>query len=714
MSTRAIGEKKLINILATFFFFLLFCFKIEAQKAEDIDSLKRGLEHATQGREKIDFLNELSFQYRDNDSISEGYAMQALKILETTSYEKGKSDAYTRLGTVAKNRGDYKKAEDYLLKALEIRKKSGDKVTIISAHNNLGILYRNQGHFEKALWYYTSGLDYFDESVKEKEKTKTLNGIAVCYFHLGQYENALKYNIQDIELREKLNDPREIAISYLTSGNIYQKIKNYQMAESNYSTSLSGFKELQDTTNIAKAYINLGALFYDQNDFDKAFDFFSKARDFEAYLKKDVKAVLYRNLGTFYEASDKIDSSLMAYAISKQIVDGLSTDANNLSELLSSQTSEGVPRVVDLCFSIGFIHKRKGEYAKAIEYFLKSLDLLDRNKINDRLLKKDIFDNLSESYSKTGDFKQALEYGNLYKGLNDSLSSELLNASNYKANYEKEKRINEKLHLEKMQTKIISYAIIFIVLTLTGVLLAIKAQRRKRQEMAYKIDELLSDQEISANYARLEGQDEERKRIAQDLHDRLGSMLSTVKLYFSALDSKVDLIRLENREQYNKANNLLDEACEEVRRVAQNLESGILKKYGLPAQLKDLAETIQNSSSHIKIELIIHKFDERLEMNVETNIYRIIQEIISNTLKHAKANKLSIQLSRFENIIHVFIEDNGIGFDKDKVRSKGGMGLRSITQRIETLKGTINIDSVLTRGTAIAIDIPYRNQIEIA
>ncbi|MCO6493675.1 MAG: sensor histidine kinase [Phaeodactylibacter sp.] len=247
--------------------------------------------------------------------------------------------------------------------------------------------------------------------------------------------------------------------------------------------------------------------------------------------------------------------------------------------------------------------------------------------------------------------------------------------------------------------------IIALLLFSTGFALMIFRHRQRKAAMDREIDDLLRSQEITATYARLERQDEERRRIAQDLHGGLGSMLSTAKLYFSAIDAKIDLMRLENREQYGKANQLLDEACEEIRRVAYDMQAGARKKFGLKAQLEDLAETISNSKQ-IKVELVTHRLSSRLDTQLEVNIYRIIRELAGNALKHAKASKLTIQLNRFDDIIHILVEDNGVGFKESAAMEKGGLGLSGILDRVDALNGKINIDSVIGRGTSVSIDLP--------
>ena len=183
-------------------------------------------------------------------------------------------------------------------------------------------------------------------------------------------------------------------------------------------------------------------------------------------------------------------------------------------------------------------------------------------------------------------------------------------------------------------------------------------------------------------------------------------MLSMVKLHFKSVEENIQSIKENNLAMYSKANNLLDEACEEVRKIANDLTSGVLNKFGLIPALNSLKESIEGTGQ-LKIEVLVFGFDEnRLEYNIEINLYRIIQELISNILKHAKASEVSIQLLKKEKRLNIVVEDNGIGFDVNQTKNKKGMGLKNIESRVDSLNGEFNIDSGKGSGTTITIDIP--------
>ncbi|MCO6493674.1 MAG: sensor histidine kinase, partial [Phaeodactylibacter sp.] len=646
--------------------------------------------------------NEWAFIKREDEDLSEKYANKALKLSGKNGYEKGEGDACVRLGIIAKNRGQYQLAEEYYLKALDIRQKLPEIGPTVSMYNNLGKLFLTAGEYSKALEYYQFGLSLADETVKNGDDLKILNGIATCYLYLGEYQKALEYNNRDIELREKRGDRQGIANALLTAGTAHRRLNNFSSAEAKYKEGLSIFESLENPTGIAQVYINLGDLYHAKNEFRKELNSYQKALNLKEVLSEDGLALLYRNIGACYKELEKPDSALFYYNKSRELY----------------QSAENALGLAYIEFSFGSLNSDGNHHQKALKHFTESLNILQSNQLSNPFLETNLFDRLSDTYTQLGDYAAALEYRNRHTSLQDSLYTLSMNAANYKYSYEEERRKNEEerrkndqiindAKFEKMQLFYTLSGIIALLLFGAGFAFMIFRHRQRKAAMDREIDNLLRNQEVTTAYARIEGQDEERRRIAQDLHDGLGSMLSTVKLYFSAIDAKIGLMHLESREQYGKANQLLDEACEEVRRVAHEMHAGTLKKFGLKAQLEDLAETI-NSSTRVKVELVTHKLDGRLDTQLEVNIYRIIQELTSNVLKHAKASKLSIELNLFEKIIHILVEDNGVGFKESAAMEKGGLGLSGINKRVNALNGKVDIDSVAGRGTSVSIDIPYQ------
>lgn len=350
-----------------------------------------------------------------------------------------------------------------------------------------------------------------------------------------------------------------------------------------------------------------------------------------------------------------------------------------------------------------------------------------------------VYLNEAEKYSYLNDSTRAQYYLNLYRAANlygidekdsayyalsraDTLEGDLGALRNSLHN----SRLTLKLKLEKIEQKaedktreaeekaralnwtrnwllvaigtLVFVTIVYFLLQLNSRkkrLLAIQDKNIQSQ----KVTNLLKEQELLALNSMIEGQEKERKRIAEDLHDRLGSTLSAVKMHMEVL--------ADGDTKFSKISTIIDKAVNDTREIAHNMLSGVLKKFGLIAALRDLKETVE-SANQLRIVLKSEQFDERLESEMELHIYRIIQELISNTLKHAKASKVSVLIKKIDpqNII-VSYSDDGIGFDPQQ--EKWGVGLRNIQSRLERIQGSMTMNSAHMKGMEINIHLKIDN-----
>jgi len=220
-----------------------------------------------------------------------------------------------------------------------------------------------------------------------------------------------------------------------------------------------------------------------------------------------------------------------------------------------------------------------------------------------------------------------------------------------------------------------------------------------------QLRELVKDKELKALDAMLEGQQEERKRLATELHDTIGSMLTATKYSFKAMEKSMEIMREENKGQYQKINFMLDETMDSVRRISHDMAVGIFTEKGVEGALNDLCQTFEQPGK-CRIHLNVYGFNEPMEYTMEINLYRIVQELLTNIIKHANAREVTIQLIHSGDNINLTVEDDGRGFDAEEGRKKKGMGLSNIDLRVEKLSGRWNIDSGKGRGTTIIIDIP--------
>jgi len=288
---------------------------------------------------------------------------------------------------------------------------------------------------------------------------------------------------------------------------------------------------------------------------------------------------------------------------------------------------------------------------------------------------------------------------------NNSLETALLSVEN-----ETEKLKLDKLTLDNRRKTNQNYLIIAISVLALGALTAVFLQKnttKKRllaeQESLLKqerVDNLLKEQELVSIDAMIAGQEKERQRVANELHDDLGSLMATIKLHFD--NSKVS----KKDTGLQNAQKLLDQAYQKVRSMAHSKNSGVMSDQGLLPAIKKMAQVITETNA---LEVAVEAFGmgDRLENSLELNLFRMVQELVANTIKHAEATKVTIQLTQHEDNLNIIIEDNGKGFDRSKIETdKTGMGLTTIEKRVEHLEGNFTIDSILGKGTSILIDIP--------
>jgi len=242
---------------------------------------------------------------------------------------------------------------------------------------------------------------------------------------------------------------------------------------------------------------------------------------------------------------------------------------------------------------------------------------------------------------------------------------------------------------------------------LAAILFAFIYQRRlyKKQNEFRDIEKLLKKEELKSAYAMLDGEEKERKRIAEDLHDNLGSLLSTLRIYVDSLLDKV--INTDVQATATRIGDLAEHAAEETRRISHNLDTGLLKHFGLKTSLVELCKAI-SLSEKIRAEALVD-ISQELSSELSVNIYRMIQELFSNTLKHARATEVRLEVTQIPGeYLNLIFEDNGKGFSKKDQKQKG-VGLLHMESRVKRFNGELTIESGENIGTTVIIEIPLND-----
>ncbi|MCC6815435.1 MAG: hypothetical protein IT267_03365 [Saprospiraceae bacterium] len=285
---------------------------------------------------------------------------------------------------------------------------------------------------------------------------------------------------------------------------------------------------------------------------------------------------------------------------------------------------------------------------------------------------------------------------------------------------------NEKIELAQdnrlleLKSRRSSFANIGLLITVAAILLAVFLivrfymqklntseiiLRQNEQINKQKIKELENSIKLNNLESMIKGQEEERERIAKDLHDSLGGILSTIKLRYDNLSQRE--LSPGTLSEISKVHDLIDEACAEVRNISFDLKPGALDELGLTEAIRDLLNRFENN----KINIIFQSWGIDSELPVEptvlTHIYRIVQELVNNSSKYSKSNEILVQLIQNKDQLEIIVEDDGIGFDESKIQK--GMGLDNIRSRVNYLKGELSIKSEPNKGTSTYIVIPLEN-----
>lgn len=536
-------------------------------------------------------------------------------------------------------------------------------------------------------------------------------------------------------------------------------------AESKYDSALYLMQSLYDSAQIigdneflARSALEISVIYGDTRKHDFALNWSSKAIEHstDAGLDKFMMVATY-NYGRALEDLGQPDSSLYYFRkVEKFQRDN--ADSFNLGITLSGiasiyQKRDDMKTAIAVSRESSMLYKAMGKYdylAKryfwigefylvyhwqdgldktsylldSSEYFFaKSVAICDSLNYPDPKFKA--LRGLAVASQRRGDYQKALGYmyrssditQEFYSADVDGRILDLREKYNT-ANLELEAQQQRVRALEQERGKNITMFVAGGLLIIFSIWLYIIDQRRKNikaiaaknEELnRQRIDELLQQQEIASLQGVLEGQEQERKRVAIDLHDRLGGILSMVKLHFSAVEEKLPEGN-PSKKKFLTASELLDLAAGEVRNISHNLLSGVLAKFGLMPALKDLTDRI-NESGEIKLNLIAHNVEGALNSEQELQAYRIVQELISNILKHSDAKEANIQLIRNdeEKKVNLIVEDDGKGFDPKAPSLSGGIGLSNLKARVNKLNGSFHIDSGKGAGTSVSIDIPIED-----
>jgi len=643
------------SIFRIFLVIVLLFLTPELGFSHNIDSLEIALQsNELSAAKRIDILNELSGQYVETSPVkAQKLAAQAIALAQKEDNIRLLAVAYHRLGTALYNRNRLDSAKLIMDKAILLA--SDDERLLGGIYQETGNIEADLGNYETAIQNYFQALKIF-EKLNDLNKTgQTLSNIGALYINLGDYDKMLIYTGKALAIHRKTGYKMGIA-SNLTNMADYYFLKN------------DSVKTIALLTEAQKLFHELNATINEVNVLGSIGDYYS---DFRNDQNKAIR---------IYEQSLRL------------LTPG---DNNNFW--------------MDGYRKISLAYYRKADYQKAVEYMQKAILVTDSTNLDFVRMNYNL---LAYDYIGLKNTEKATESLDKYVELTDRVyrENQKKTIAELEVKYETEKKQAQIQILEqdkKLQaTSIVGLLAAILFLAVLG-FFYYRNQKRKRllvekdaEIKAQRISELEKEKQLAASKALLEGENAERKRLARDLHDGLGGMLSVVKL--NLINMKGNAIMPESDvPAFHNALEMLDGSIRELRRVAHNLMPESLMRYGLKAALSDFCGSIDHVNLHYFGD------DRRMDEKFEVAIFRIAHELVNNALKHSEATLINVQVIQESNRINLVVQDNGVGFVQESIQTGKTTGLSSIRSRVESLNGQLDIFSEPGKGTEVQVNFNF-------
>ena len=575
--------------------------------------------------------------------------------------------------------------------SVEINLKNSDLSSIEKDYIKWEIQYLKNGDIDSALHHKI--ISNKTHSTRDQLLKKICLGKSKLI--QNEYEEAYKHFIEALSLAKNNNDFLLLSIVLNNIIVLNTRVENLRELNPKYINDF-----IQYAPNLVEKTNAYYFHFYDKSAKTQRVDSDSLAFELNLARKSDCKfceiKIYQRIAGVFNFLQNERDSAI------KYNIKALNLLEQEKPYDYILQIKKGVFN------NLGRIFSDNGEQNKALEYLTKAISI---NSNKDRLINDQIIlENISIAYQKLGDFEKSLYY--YKKSIEKSETfKEMEHATKVKKLEEQFKNAELKqnnLVIEKQSSDRKNLIIILVLLSLVISIIFLFSYlvlKRRQRFLKQERDLILKKNELQSIDAMVEGQEKERQRIANELHDDLGGLLATLKLYIQNLKVKRDNLDKEYSNIINKTDTLLEETYQKVRSLAHTQNAGILTSEGLIPTIKNYASKI-SASNKLIVEVIDYGMEQRLSNTLEITVFRIIQELITNVIKYANASQTTISITNHKNSINILVEDDGKGFDIEKVDSKKSTGLSNIKKRINNLKGTFDLDSYPNKGTSVIIDIP--------
>ena len=568
-------------------------------------------------------------------------------------YTYGVVKSMIGLGNTQADVGAYDKALQTYHAAMTLCHTRETQKLLTTLYNNAGNLYTFWGDFEQSMHQYEQAIRCADTYGAELSVASLYNNISIALNHLNQPRKALYYLDKGAQLALESGDYYALADIYNNKGFAYATLKENQKSAASFRAAIRTATDYGYLNTCYSAYVNMGIIALNDNHPEEAIAHFREA------------GAIKGNINPYYQNQR--------------------------------------------LFALGATYLKLQKYAPAIAYLLRSRDICEQLHLLPDLAT--VHQLLADAYAETGAYQKAFIHRGIEQALQDSIhKKETLDAvSRMEVKYRtalKDKELAAKqLTINRQQSGISRrnqwIAIVSVCLLL--LCLAVVLQRRSyRHRQKLKNEQLINmerQQELQVIKAIMRGEEKERSRLAREIHDSIMVRFSAVKMNLSAAAGQPSL----QPEKLRPLLRQLDEATDDLRRTAHNLMPDMLLEDGLP---EAVCYFCNNLGKDVPLRIVFQSLGEipRFEVSFELSVYRVIQELVQNVLKHAAATEAIVQLSFENQLLSVIVEDNGCGIRDAGGKEDKGLGLKSIRARVISMGGRMEIESEPGVGTSVHLE----------
>ncbi|WP_031528605.1 tetratricopeptide repeat-containing sensor histidine kinase [Dyadobacter crusticola] len=630
---------------------LLICFHVSAQDS-DVQTIRRRLQAARQDTSMV--LAYIDYgQHVENQNLDSAakYYLKAGALSDKLGYAAGKFKFRTYYTYILNLQGKFDQALKLNKESLTIAREMKNPLNVGKALANIATSHTYMGNFTEAIKYYQQSADQFEKLGRKDYLPRLYVNIGAAFEHANLFEKSLGYKKKALELARPMKDSLQLADILTTLGTCYLNLKKYKEAVVHFNEGVAISQKIGSEIFVVQAYAGL-------------------CRAYRGF-KNPGKAKEYGEKG-----------------------------------LALARKTGNVFLEMECLRALMFVAEDYKDPALSAKYTEEALKIAEENEMTDHLV--ELYEDYATDLSRQNKHKAAYEYLMKYVILNDSIQGldvqkqlQELDAKYLTAQKEKQILTLEK---EKQTRNTLIYGLAAGLVVLVSISILVYRNITIRKRIAeQEVLQLQQEKQLVATNSILKGQEEERTRVARDLHDGLGGLLSGIKLTLNSVKGNV-ILPEESALTFTRALNQLDGAISEMRRVAHSMMPETLVHFGLIDALSDFCDGI-SASGKLLVSMQHFGFEKRLDSSIEIVLYRIVQELLNNVLKYAEATEVQVQLTKVDNRVSLTVEDNGKGFDISKLDQNKGAGMRNVQARVDYLNGKLDIQSAPNEGTSILVEI---------